>query len=441
MSPRKLFERERYAMMFRALKHRNFKLFIEGQSLSLIGTWIQQIALTWLVYQMTKSAFMLGVVNFAGQIPFFIISPFGGILADRWNKHKLLIITQSLALVQALILSILVFTGTEQIWQIIILSLVLGIINAMDMPIRQSFVPEMIDNHKEDIGNAIALNSSMVNTARLVGPSVAGLLIATLGEGWCFLINSISFFAVVISLLRMKTTYVPKEIKKHNITNELKEGIKYTFGFPPLRYLIILLGIVGLISTAITILTPVYAKIYLNGSADTYGFLMGAYGLGALFSAVYLLSKKSVLGLGKIIATAVIIYGVSMLLFSFSRVFIISLIFMLFAGAGFLLEIASTNTLLQTISEENKRGRVMSFYAMSFRGMSPFGGIIAGSLGDLIGAQETLIIGGITCIASAFYFIKKLPSIRPLVRPIYENLGIITAVEKKIQNSIETDKK
>lgn len=390
---------------------------------------------------MTKSAFMLGVVNFAGQIPFFLISPFGGILADRWNKHKLLIITQSLALVQALALSILVFTGSVQIWQIVVLSLILGIINAMDMPIRQSFVSEMIDNHKEDIGNAIALNSSMVNTARLVGPSIAGILIATLGEGWCFLINSISFFAVVISLLKMKVDYVPKRVKKHNVTNELKEGIKYTFGFPPLRYLIILLGVVGLVSTAITILTPVYAKVYLNGSADTYGFLMGAYGLGALFSAIYLLSKKSVLGLGKLIAIAVSVYGISMLLFSVSRIFIISFIFMLIAGAGFLLEIASTNTLLQTISEESKRGRVMSFYAMSFRGMSPFGSIIAGGLGDLIGAQETLILAGGACLASAIFYLKKLPSLRPMVRPIYENLGIITAVEKKIQNSIDEEEK
>jgi MFS family permease len=427
--------------MFRALKHKNYRLFVGGQSLSLIGTWIQQVAMTWLVYRITGSAFMLGIVGFSGQIPMFIITPLAGVFADKWDRHKMLLYTQTLALFQALILSLLVFTEVVHIWQLIVLSVLLGTINAFDMPIRQAFVSDMIEEKKEDLGNAIALNSSMVNAARLVGPSIAGILIATVGEGWCFLINSVSYVAVVVSLLRMDIKFTSGKEKELKIFSELKEGFSYTFGFPPIMYLILLLAVVSLMSNSLTLLAPVFAKEYLNGNASTFGFLMAGYGSGALVGAVYLLNKRTILGLGKLIAFAVILLSLSMAVMAFSRIFILSLLMMLTAGTGMMLHIASVNTLLQTISEENKRGRVMSFYAMAFRGMSPFGSLIGGSLGGLIGAPLTVLIGSFACFGSVLFYISKLPVVRSLVKPIYENLGILPQVAKGIQQAIETEAK
>jgi MFS family permease len=424
--------------MFRSLKHKNFRLFVEGQSLSLIGTWLQMVALTWLVYKLTDSALMLGIVGFAGQIPMFIVAPFAGVFADKWNRHKMLLLTQSLALVQALLLTILVFLDVIQIWHIIILSIILGIINAFDMPIRQAFVFDMIEDHKEDVGNAIALNSSMVNAARLIGPSIAGILIATVGEGWCFLVNSISFIAVVVSLLRMDIKAKPKFAKEFKVFEQLKEGFNYSFNFAPIKNLILLLALVSLVSTSLTLLAPVFAKSYLKGGADTYGFLIAAYGSGALLGAIYLLNKKNVLGLGRLITIAVTFFGISTILFSISRMFFLSTVLMFFAGSGMMLHIASTNTLLQTISEENKRGRVMSFYTMAFRGMSPFGSLIAGSLGTYLGAPSTLILTGIISLMGAIIFYLKLPALRKLIRPIYENLGILPQLASGVQSATDS---
>jgi MFS family permease len=428
----------RLKMMFRSLRHKNFRLFVEGQSLSLIGTWLQMVALTWLVYKMTNSALMLGIVGFAGQLPMFVVAPFAGVFADRWNRHKMLLLTQSFALLQALLLTILVFLDVVQIWHIIILSIILGLINAFDMPIRQAFVFDMIEDHKEDVGNAIALNSSMVNAARLIGPSIAGILIATVGEGWCFLVNSISFIAVVVSLLRMQIKTKPKPIKDFKIYQQLKEGFSYSFNFAPIKNLILLLALVSLFSTSVTLLAPVIAKDYLKGSADTYGFLIAAYGSGALLGAIYLLNKNNVLGLGRIIALAVTVFGISLIFFGFSRIFFLSSILVFFAGTGMMLQIASTNTLLQTISEENKRGRVMSFYTMAFRGMSPFGSLIAGSLGNSIGAPATLVLSGGISLMGAFMFYLKLPALRKVIRPIYENLGILPQLASGVHSAAES---
>lgn len=424
--------------MFRSLKHKNYRLFVEGQSLSLVGTWLQMVALTWLVYKLTNSALMLGIVGFAGQLPMFIVAPFAGVFADRWNRHRMLLITQSFALLQAVLLTILVFLNIIQIWHIITLSIILGMINAFDMPIRQAFVFDMIEDHKEDIGNAIALNSSMVNAARLAGPSIAGILIATVGEGWCFLVNSISFIAVVVSLLKMEIKPKPKPARDLKILSELKEGLQYSFGFLPIKYLILLLAGVSLFSTSITLLAPVFAKNYLKGGADTYGFLIGAYGSGALLGAIYLLNKKNVLGLGRLITFAVSFFGLSIILFSFSRSFFLSTFMMFFSGTGMMLHVASTNTLLQTISAENKRGRVMSFYTMAFRGMSPFASLIAGSLGSSIGAPSTLILSGSICLIGAILFYIKLPEIRKFTRPIYENLGILPQLATGVQSATDS---
>ena len=424
--------------MFRSLRYKNFRLFVEGQSLSLIGTWLQIVALSWLVYRLTNSALMLGIVGFAGQMPMFIVAPFAGVFADRWNRHKLLLITQSLAIVQALLLTTLVFLEIIQIWQIIVLSVLLGIINAFDMPIRQAFVFDMIEDHKEDIGNAIAMNSSMVNAARLAGPSIAGILIATVGEGWCFLANALSFVAVVISLLRMNIKYKPKTVKEFKILNELKDGFKYSFSFKPIKNLILLLAAVSLVSTSVTLLAPVFAKNYLRGGADTYGFLIGAHGTGALLGAVYLLNKKNVLGLGKLIAMAVTLFGTSLVLFSFSREFILSILLMFTAGSGMMIHLASTNTLLQTVSEESKRGRVMSLYSMAFRGMAPFGSLIAGSLGSLIGPPETLVLCGVVSLCGAGIFYLNLPRFSKFIQPVYEKLGIVPKIVEDEQGSVNS---
>jgi MFS family permease len=415
-----------FNIMFRALKHRNFRLFVSGQSLSLIGTWIQQIAMTWLVYRMTNSAFMLGVIGFSGQIPSFILSPLAGVFADRWNRRKVLLVIQTSALIQATILSVLVFTGSIQIWHLILLSVLLGTISSFDIPVRQSFMFDMLDNNKQDLANAIAINSSIVNSTRLIGPSIAGILIATIGEGWCFALNSFSYVAVIISLLKMKNIIQQKNSRKSNLLQEMKEGFKYTFGFIPIKYLLLLLALVSLMSTPLTLLAPVFAKNIFNGGANIYGFLMGAYGTGAMFGVLYLLNRKSVAGLGKLIVAAVVILSLSIIAFAISRTLWISIILISISGLGTLFQIVSTNTLLQTLSDEHMRGRVLSFYSMAFIGMAPFGSLIFGSLADIIGAQNTLIIGGIICLIGAGLFAKKLPAIRLIARPVYQKLGIGT---------------
>ena len=381
---KKFFSLSRLNIMFSSLKHKNFKLFVEGQSLSLIGTWIQRIAVNWIAYKMTNSMFWLGAVNFSESIPIFFLAPFGGIIADRWSKHKILLITQSLALLQSLIFASIYFLGALEIWSIILLNLCLGVINAIDMPVRQSFVHEMIDNCKKDLTNAIALNSTMVNTARLIGPSIAGILIAFLNEGWCFILNSISFVAVVVSLLRMQIIPTASKLKKgKNILHEFIEGAKYSFSTVPIKYFLFLMILVGLIKTALPTLAPAFAKITLSGDSQTYGFLIGAWGIGALLSAFYLLNKQNISGLESLISIAVLVFGGSMIALAFSKNIIFAMAFMGTAGIALLLEMASTNSLLQTLSDESYRGRVMSFYAISNRGMSPFGAIIAGFWGNL----------------------------------------------------------
>jgi MFS family permease len=410
---------------FRALNHKNFRLFFGGQGISVIGTWVQQIALTWLVYRLTNSAFLLGLVGFSGQIPLLIITPFAGVLADRLDKHKILLYTQSLSMVQAFVLAALVLTNTIQVWEIIALSVIQGIVDALDMPTRQSFMVEMVGNNREDLGNAIAINSSMVNSARLIGPAIAGILISLVGEGWCFLLNAISFTAVIISLVKMDVVHKPKVLKKKETFKELREGIHYSFGFKPIKSLLILLAIVSFMGAPIRILAPVFVKQFFHGGADLFGFLMGTSGLGALIGAIFLMNRKSVLGLGKLITYSVFVFGIGLIAFALSHVFVLSVIFMFMTGIGMMIQLAGSNTMLQTIVDDDKRGRVMSLYAMSFRGIAPFGSLLAGAAAGLIGASLTLIIGGFFCLIGAIYFFINLPKMRTLIRPIYMKLGII----------------
>jgi MFS family permease len=418
----------------RALRYRNYRLFFSGQSLSLIGTWMQQVALGWLVYRLTDSAFLLGLVGFSSQIPTFMMASFAGVLADRYNKHKIIIATQTLAMIQAFLLAFLTLSETIQIWHIILLSLFSGLINAFDMPTRQSFVIEMVDD-RNDLPNAIALNSSMFNAARLIGPTVAGILITAIGEGFCFLVNALSYLTVIISLLMMKIE--PKIIiqNKEKVLEGLKEGIKYAYNFKPIRTLLLLIALVSLTGMPYVVLMPVFARDILHGNSQTLGFLFGAVGSGALIGAIYLASRKTVLGLGRLIAIAASIFSLGLLFFSFSRDIYLSIGLMIFTGAGMMLQMASTNTLLQTLVDDDKRGRVMSLYVMSFMGTMPFGSFIAGSLASTIGAPLTVLSGAIICLTGALIYYRNLPSLRKHIRPIYIQKGILPEVSTGLQST------
>jgi MFS family permease len=411
-------------LTFRALSHRNYRLFFGGQSISLIGTWMQQIALNWLVYRLTDSPLLLGVVAFTGRIPTFLLASFAGVWADRWNRHRILVLTQILSMTQAFALAFLDLTGTIAVWQIICLSLFLGLINAFDVPARQAFVVDMIGK-REDLGNAIALNSSMVNGARLLGPSLAGILIAAAGEGVCFLLNGLSFLAVIASLLAMKMIPRKTRAKNPQFLQGWKEGFSYAFGFAPIRSLLLLLGLISFMGMPYMVLMPVFARDILHGGSHSFGFLMGATGVGALGGAIFLASRKTVLGSGKIIVIASSIFGIGLIGFSLSRLFFLSLFLMGWTGFGMMVQMAASNTVLQTIVDEDKRGRVMSFYTMAFMGTVPFGGLFAGSLASKIGAPATVMMGGFACLLGATLFAMKLPSLRMMVRPIYVSKGII----------------
>nr|MBN2278737.1 MFS transporter [candidate division Zixibacteria bacterium] len=423
--------------ILRALDSRNYRLYFGGQGISLIGTWVQRIAQSWLVYRLTDSVFLLGVVGFSTQIPTFLAAPFAGVIVDQRNRYHILIVTQILATIQAMILAILVLTNYVQVWHIIALGVILGLINAFDMPSRQSLLVEMIER-REDLSNAIALNSTMVNGARLIGPTIAGLLIGAVGEGICFLVNAGSFFAVIMALLAMRLKTENIKIRKSNILVDFKEGFKYAFGFPPIRSILILLALVSIMGMPYTVLMPVFAKDILHGGPHTLGFLMASVGTGALIGALYLASRKTVIGLEKVITFAAGTFGIGLTLFSFSHYLWLSIGLLFFVGMGMMMQMAASNTILQTIVDDDKRGRVMSFYAMSFFGMAPLGSLLAGSLGSRIGTPVTVMIGGICCIIGALVFLYRLPALRTLVRPIYCKKGILPELATGLQaaNSI-----
>lgn len=425
------------AFMLRALKHKNYRLFFSGQSISLIGTWMTRIATSWLVYRLSNSALLLGIVGFAGQIPSFLLGPFAGVIVDRWNKHRLLVVTQVLALLQSLVLALLALTGLIDIWHVIVLSIIQGLINAFDMPARQAFVVEMIEK-RDDLANAIALNSSMVNAARLLGPSIGGIIIAAVGEGWCFMIDTISYLAVIASLLAMKIT--PRIKSKTNnvaVLQQLREGWTYAFRFAPIRNVLLLLALVSLVGMPYTVLMPIFANDILHGGPNTLGLLMAASGVGALAGAMFLAARKSVLGLGKYIPLMAGMFGAGLMAFSFSRLLWLSLILMVVTGLGFMVQMAASNTVLQTIVDEDKRGRVMSFYTMAFMGTAPFGSLLAGSISAKIGAPHTLFFSGLGCVLGALWFARSLPALRRDVRPIYIRIGILPEVAEAIHQTSE----
>jgi MFS family permease len=423
-------------IIFRSFRYRNYRLFFAGQSISLIGTWMQRIAMPWLVYHMTGSVVLLGLVSFAGQIPTFLLAPFAGVLTDRWNRYLVLISAQILAMLQAVAFTLLYYAGTLEVWHIMVLSVVWGIFNSFDVPSRQSLVIDLVEK-KEDIGNAIALNSIMFNGARLIGPSVAGLLLATVGEGICFLANAVSYLFVIGSLLLMKVNKGKQKRKDGAMISELKDGFSYAFGFPPIKHIIILLAIVSVMSMPYAVLMPVFAKEILHGDSQTYGFLMGAAGFGALLAGIYLASWKTILRIGRIIPISTAIFGTGIIALSFSRSFLLSFLLMIIAGMGLMLQTAASNTVLQTITEDDKRGRVMSFYTMAIMGTSPLGSLLSGTLAKVIGTPYTILAGGAICIAGAAYFYTKLPELKAFARPVYVKLGIIPEVITGLQTASE----
>jgi MFS family permease len=425
--------------MTRALAHRNYRLFFVGQGVSMIGTWMTRIATGWLVFRLSgsDSAFLLGLVGFAGQVPAFFLTPFAGVLVDRWNRHRLLVLTQILSLIQSALLALVAFygePGTATIWQIVALSLFQGMINAFDMPARQAFLVQMIER-KEDLANAIALNSSLVNGARLLGPSLAGILIALAGEAWCFLIDAISYVAVVLALLAMD---LPARTLKPNPTpvwQGLREGFQYAFGFVPIRTVLLLLALVSFMGMPYTVLLPIFAANILHGGPYALGFLSAASGVGALSGALYLASRPSVLGLGNVIVASTLLFGIGLIGFAFSTILWLSLFLMLFTGFGMMVQMAASNTILQTIVDDDKRGRVMSYFSMAFLGVTPFGSLFAGTLAGWIGADYTVMVGGLACVLGATVFALRLPNLRLLVRPIYARMGILPEVAAGVQSA------
>jgi MFS family permease len=425
----------RIAFMLRAFSYPNYRLFFGGQIVSVIGSWISMTATSWLVYRLTGSAMALGVVGFAGQIPGFVLGPFAGAFLDRWDRHRVLVVTQILSMVQSFALALLTFTGHITVPSIIALNAVQGLVNAFDMPARQAFVPTMISD-REDLANAIAMNSSMFNAARLIGPSIAGFMIATAGEAWCFLVDGFSYFAVILALLAMKDVRTLHRPAAHaGIIEHLLDGWRYVLGFRPIRSLMLQLAWLCLVAMPFSVLMPVFADRILSGGPDTLGFLMASSGLGALSGALWLATRKSVIGLGRVIMVNTIVFGAGLIGFGLSRWLWLSLIFMTITGFGMMVQMASTNTVIQTIVDDEKRGRVMSFYTMAFLGTAPFGSLFAGWLSTRIGAPRTVMLSGALCLVTSAWFARELPAIRALVRPIYMRMGILPEVAQGLQSA------
>src|SRR5215469_11652296 len=399
----------RWAIAFRALRHRNFQLFFSGQLISLTGTWMQNIAQAWLVYRLSGSSLQLGSVSFASQIPVFLFAPLGGIIADRHNRQHVVIATQTSAMILAFILSVLTLTHTVEVWHIFVLATLLGIVNAFDIPARQSFLVEMVG--REDLMNAIALNSSMFNGARIVGPAIAGILVASIGEGWCFFGNGVSYIAVIIGLALMRVQERRRPASASHFEHII-EGFRFARSTAPIRAVLLLLGIVSLVGMPYSVLMPIFADTILHGGARGLGILMGSTGVGALLAALALAAKSGLRGLGRWIALAAGGFGVSITLFSLSRNFWLSAALLVPVGFCMMLETSSSNTLLQAMVPDELRGRVMSLYSMMFMGMAPFGAFFGGALADRIGAPLTVALGGVACVGAALVFGVRLPKMR-----------------------------
>jgi MFS family permease len=414
----------RFSHAWRALRHRNFKLFVAGQSVSLIGTWMTRLATSWLVWRLTHSALLLGVVGFSGQILTFVLAPFAGVLIERMDRRRLLVWTQALAGVQSLAMAGLTLAHVITVNEIIGLSLLQGLINAFDMPGRQSFLVQMVED-KADLSNAIALNSSMVNGARLIGPALAGIVIGMVGEGWCFAIDGVSYIAVIVSLAMMQVKPLAVKRAAVSMVEQMREGWEYVSTFRPIRSILLLFALLSLMGWPYAVLLPIFAGNVLHGGPHTLGFLTGASGVGALASAVSLALRKSVRGLTGMIRLAAGMFGAGLILFGMSHVLWLSMVLMLFVGFGMMQGLAASNTVIQTLVPEDKRSRVMSYYTMAFVGMAPFGSLLAGGLAHWVGAPHTVMMTGACCVAGCAWFSFELPAVRKVMRPIYVEMGIV----------------
>lgn len=414
------------AQAFRALRYKNFQLFLGGQLISLVGTWMQQVAQSWLIYRLTGSSLLLGTLSFAGQVPVFLIAPLGGIVADRYNRQRIVIATQTASMLLALILAWLTLTNRVAVWHVVALSALLGVVNAFDIPARQAFLVHMVG--KADLMNAIALNSSMFNSARMIGPAVAGVMVALMGEGWCFFANGISYLAVIAGLLMMRITLVPREAQTTSPLENILEGFRFARNSPPIRMLLLMLALCSLVATPYTVLMPIFAGEILHGGPRGLGALMGATGIGALLAAMILAARTELRGLGRWIVWASGGFGVSLVLFAFSRSFWLSMGLLIPTGFALMLQMGATNTLLQSMTPDRMRGRVMAIYSMMFMGMAPFGALLAGAAAHRFGAPATVATGGLMCIGAAIYYSRQLPSIREEAR------RLILAQEKSSQS-------
>ena len=409
---------------WRALRHRNFKLFFFGQSISVIGTWMTRLATSWLVYRLTSSALLLGIVGFAGQIITFFLAPFTGVLIERLDRRKLLVWTQTAAAVQSLALAALTLAHVITLTEIIALTALQGLINAFDMPGRQAFLVQMVED-RTDLGNAIAINSSMANGARLIGPAIAGVVIGIVGEGWCFLIDGISYFAVIASLLLMRIEPLSIQRKANSMVEQMREGWNYVSTFRPVRTILLIFALISLMGYPYSVLLPIFAGQILHGGAWTLGWLTTASGVGALISALSLAVRKSVVGLTRMIQIASAVFGAALILFGLSHNLWLSLVIMVFVGFGMIQTASVSNTIIQTLVPEDKRARVMGYYMMAFFGTAPFGSLLAGALAHRIGAPHTVIATGAVCIVGSIWYTVELPKIKSVMRPIYQQLGLL----------------
>ncbi|HUA00964.1 MAG TPA: MFS transporter [Candidatus Aquilonibacter sp.] len=414
--------RSRFRDTIRSLKHRNFQLFFSGQLISLVGTWMDTVAEAWLVYRLTGSSLLLGTVTFAGQIPVLLASPIAGMVADRFNRRKVVIATQTLSMIFAGILAFLTITKRVTVKEVILLAALMGIVNAFDIPTRQAFLVEMVG--REDLLNAIALNSSMFNAARIIGPSVAGILVASVGEGWCFFANSVSYIAVIAGLLLMKLPPPTRRVEKASPFEHIREGFRFVRDTAPIRALLLLIGLVSLVAMPYAVLMPVFAATILHGNARTLGILMTAAGIGALAGALLLAGRRGVGGLGRIVALACGAFGAALILFSFSRYWLLSAILLIPVGFSVMTQMGSTNTLIQAMVPDRLRGRTMAVYSMMFMGMAPFGALISGALADRIGAPRTVALGGLAAILGAIAFGRHLPKIRGEARQLLDAASV-----------------
>lgn len=412
--------------LLRAFRHRNYRLFFGGQSISLVGTWMQTVAIQWLVYQLTHDTALLGVISLVSQLPAFVVSPLAGVWLDMVDRRRVLVCTQTMAGLQALVLAVLVYTGVIQVWHLVVLSVVLGVVTAFDAPGRQSFLIEIVTD-REDLGNAIALNSSQFNMARLIGPFFAGIVIKFTGEKMCFLLNAVSYVAVVVALLLMTVPRKSKKIVERNVFADLSEGFRYTAKSEAIRSLLVLLGAANFSYGMFSILLPAFAKDFFHGDASTLGYLYAASGIGAFAGAIMLALRKTLVGLGTWACFSAGIFSVAVaFLGSYANIWL-AFGLLAVAGWGSMVNMAATNTLLQNLVDEHVRGRVMAFYTMSFLGAMPVGAFLGGALAKGLGLEWTCAAAGVICVVATGWFFQRLPLIRLQARPVLTEKGLIAA--------------